>query len=354
MACRYCFVAPAVRGRPLSLEAVTSAMEYFLKSGDGVNGVRKITFMGGEPFLHFKLLCQSIDYIRSRMGPDSLAVEVFTNGTLLDPDKLKFLESRNVSLTLSIDGSRLTNDLHRVFNRQNSSAFEKAIPALGVDRRYRPGVHMIVTPETAGKLVRNVDFFFRRGASRISFTPVFGVFWPGDKIAVLKKSLDGFLKYYAFLTAQAGRRLPFEIGNIYEFMRPAEWSRTCSFRRCLCQTLTLGWDGYFYACDKSFSKHGAELAKDRVGSIDSGVDWKRRELQYARAFKWATGHGWKTGKCFSCPMGVYFSSRGASMLDNFQDVSGVYDSAMKRLACRLKDDPLFRRVHHFHGLERNT
>jgi len=42
------------------------------------------------------------------------------------------------------------------------------------------------------------------------------------------------------------------------------------------------------------------------------------------------------------------------MLDNFQDVSGVYDPAMKRLADGLKDDPFFRRVHHFHGLEGNT
>lgn len=78
-------------------------------------GVSKlfIELHGGEPLVNFQGLKDFIETANKILAKHDISYQVTTNGTLLNDDKLVFLQRNVQSLTLSLDGDRCTNDLYR-------------------------------------------------------------------------------------------------------------------------------------------------------------------------------------------------------------------------------------------------
>jgi uncharacterized protein len=90
-----------------------------------------VIFHGGEPLLAgAQTLVDFTRKLREAVGADTeLEVGMQTNGLLLTDEVLDVLESERISVSLSLDGPRHVNDLHRT-TRRGRSSFDKVEAAL--------------------------------------------------------------------------------------------------------------------------------------------------------------------------------------------------------------------------------
>ncbi|MCP4686926.1 MAG: radical SAM protein [Desulfobacterales bacterium] len=170
LACRHCWITPnLVQGAPdpgdcldpdLLREAVAEARPL---------GLRRAKLTGGEPTLHPRFL-EIVDML-TREG---LAMDMETNGTLMDADLARRLkEETNISfISVSLDGARA--DTHDAF-RNREGAFAAALR--GLDHLAAAGyenTQVIMCPHRGNinELEDLIRLAAERGAGSVKFNPV--------------------------------------------------------------------------------------------------------------------------------------------------------------------------------------
>ena len=106
--CGYCFVrnSDQDRGARMTSDTARRALELLLPAHKAVT----IAFFGGEPLLEWDLLTEIVEFAKHvYRGPGRPHFEITTNGTLLDLDKVGFLDREGFDLIVSLDGPR---DIH--------------------------------------------------------------------------------------------------------------------------------------------------------------------------------------------------------------------------------------------------
>jgi len=106
--CSYCFVHDTDDGSCPRMASATArrALELLLPAQRPVT----IAFFGGEPLLEWNLLTEVVELAKhAYRGPGRPGFEITTNGTLLDADKVAFLDREGFTMTVSLDGPR---DVH--------------------------------------------------------------------------------------------------------------------------------------------------------------------------------------------------------------------------------------------------
>lgn len=342
LACRYCYVAVnKLPGGEPGIGRLKTAVDFFLKEAPA--GGRKITFMGGEPLMNFRALDRIARHARGAGGPD-LVLQLLTNGTLLSASRLAALERSGVQVTVSLDGPAPGNDRLRVFaGRSRTSVFGSAmrrLHALSPTRRRSLGVHMVLTPESVGSLVRSVEFFRRVGFGRIAFFPRLYARWPESALRALRVSLEGLGRYYRAVLEKS--RDPFVLQALYSVLERRGWERDCP-------SLTVGPDGRFYACDKSLAFPGRKSAPHALGDPAAGFDAARAAGLYREAREFMRRRGIRVTGAY-CPMGIYFHERlegrdPARRLEDFRRAAGTFSRGLKRIAGSLKRLPAFKKIY---------
>jgi len=130
-----------------------------------------VIFHGGEPLLAgANTIAEFTRLLRATVGANvDLEVGMQTNGLLLTDDVLDVLESQRISVSLSLDGPRQVNDLHRT-TRRGRSSFEKVEAAFdrlkGRQDTFAGVIAVIdasVPPETL------LSFFAERAPPKVDF-----------------------------------------------------------------------------------------------------------------------------------------------------------------------------------------
>lgn len=135
--CKYCSysgIYPFSRihsNQYMSIETSKKAISYYLDliiQGVKYNPIRKpvIGFYGGEPLLNFKLIMESVDFIKEKYGEafnKDIEYTITTNGTLLSETKLKWLIENDFTIYLSLDGSEKNQNRNRVY-KDGSDTFK--------------------------------------------------------------------------------------------------------------------------------------------------------------------------------------------------------------------------------------
>lgn len=112
-----------------------------------------IIFHGGEPLLlKAPKICQMVENFRQvilEKAPETVVdFSLQTNGVLLKKEDLELFEKYNVGVSLSLDGPREANDLHRVTHK-NKSSFDAVLKAYYLLKEYPTvftGVLSVVDP----------------------------------------------------------------------------------------------------------------------------------------------------------------------------------------------------------------
>ncbi len=341
LACSYCYVSvnqgPAVRPTFAQLK---QSIDFFLNDVDHPH--KKITFLGGEPFVEWPLLTKAARYAREQ-GGDELVLQTFTNGTLLSPEKMEVLNDLDLHVTISLDGRKSANDKHRVYYRaKDRSVFDDVMGRLeGLDKS-RLGVSLVFTSATVEEFLQNVDHFYRMGFGRITFNPELYELWTEARLDVMRAQLRAFRKFYR-LALEKGR--PFQIPILYAVLANDESNKKGVKWWHDCHNVVLGPDAHYYACDKALTFPIGQAKDQRVGSVEKGMKWEPRREHFDRAIAGIERAGYGKDEYF-CPMGVYFYSEEAGrepteLLSNFETVAATFSEGLLGLVDDLKDNPVF-------------
>ena len=122
-----------------------------------------VIFHGGEPLLAGSdCLVETTQWIRAAVPlSTTISFSLQTNGTLLDETRLTALVEANIGISLSIDGGKSANDLHRL-DHKGKSSFDTTLRALEL---------LEANPSIYSGLISVVD-------PRISPEELFGFFGP--------------------------------------------------------------------------------------------------------------------------------------------------------------------------------
>jgi uncharacterized protein len=105
-ACQYCSQAHQphdLDGHPSDVGPFMDQLQGWFAGGtDGRGSGVKIEFWGGEPFVYWKLLKPLGEAVRDRYPAADLSI--VTNGSLLDDEKLAWVEALDIGIGLSHDG----------------------------------------------------------------------------------------------------------------------------------------------------------------------------------------------------------------------------------------------------------
>jgi len=154
LGCHYCYETRK-KEQNMSWEVARDGVDFFMNKYQKVN----FQFFGGEPLVQFELMKKITDYLRIHyVGRYGLSI--ITNGTLVTDEVIDFFLKNNVFVTLSMDGSKETQDMNRRF-KNNQGTFLILEPLLKkiIAYRIRLRIRMTITPDNCAKLFDNMNYF---------------------------------------------------------------------------------------------------------------------------------------------------------------------------------------------------
>lgn len=188
MACDYCVVEK--RDISMPWETARLALEGFLRAGAGRR--LRVRLFGGEPFLEFDLLERAVDFVAGNAPAGSAAMDVTTNASLLDSEKIAFLKNRPaLEVIISLDGADSTNEAHR----RGGVSVSGLMRRFGAELLSLPSVSVnkVVSPRTVETLTQDFIYIAELGFRRINILPAYYMEWSGAALKKLGIQLDGIL-----------------------------------------------------------------------------------------------------------------------------------------------------------------
>lgn len=281
LGCTYCYAQQGDFGmasRSMTIDEADRAVDLLLagaRAGDRVT----VAFMGGEPLANRSVLRATTERaagLGAARGVD-VRFSVTTNGTLVRVDDGEFFERHGFSVTISLDGDQETHDRLRPF-RSGAGSFativERVTPLLEMQRRMQVSARVTVT--TSNLAVRpTLDALVGLGFHSVGFAPMLAS--PTGTGEVGAAELDAFLVAMIDAGREYERRTL--AGELYPFANLANALREIDLgthRPYPCGAgagyLGVAAGGELAACHRFVGDDAG-----RMGSLDEGVDAKRRE-----------------------------------------------------------------------------
>ncbi len=187
--CSYCQVRRRGRGMPLATGF--AAVDYLLQSRKPRLQLR---FFGGEPLLRFDFMREVMRYGESRRQSRPLHYFITTNGLLLDDEKLRFLQSLDATVLLSLDGSREGCAARlKGAGRDCYAILLRALDCLqGSGVTYF--VNLVIAPPNAANIRRELQALAALGVRRAQLAYQVGLLWPREALESLKTELGVFMR----------------------------------------------------------------------------------------------------------------------------------------------------------------
>ncbi len=305
--CGYCYFADKKYKNPdwLTIEDIEKAFDLYLKHINPKR-VQKISLTGGEPFLNFPLLSNSLKFARKSLGAKA-NIEIFTNGTFLSPHKAEVLLKENPMLIISMDGDKKAHDAARKFyDRKGKSVFNvvyKNIKNAGHDIISQCYCGVTFCGENIKRIYESIDFLLFLGFKgiRIDFDVL--RIWKPEEINEIREEVLKIKKLYA-KTVEIGfgdirQRL------IFDFIIPPQELKQIKNPQEL-REIALAPDKCFYPSGLA-ATYGNEKEIYRIGDIEKGFDYLKmdkvlRELNSYFSTNKRDGYN-------GCPTHIYFAAR---------------------------------------------
>jgi uncharacterized protein len=211
-----------------------------------------LSFFGGEPLLCKDLIRETVDYAKKAGAEKGCAFhfKLTTNGTLLDDDFLRFCTDNRVMVALSLDGTRVSHDAHRLLTDGGGSyaRVEDAAKRLLAHQPYACAM-MVVNPDTVHSYadgVRNLhDLGFQYYICSLNYER--SAAWTDAHMDELARQFDRLSDMYIRWTLDEEKFYfsPFEV----KMRSHIDGERYCE-QRCQLglKQLSVDTDGRLYPC----------------------------------------------------------------------------------------------------------
>lgn len=284
--CPYCFTEHNTR--VIDLGTMKSAIMFIINQYENkkhnlkTNRKPGFTFFGGEPMLHFEDIIKPTVLWTEEMGlreKYGITFSMTTNGTLLTEDILHWLSEHQVSILLSMDGDKETQDSQRP-GVNGSSSFDMIKPNIPAILKYYPTVtfRSAIEPFNADKIFQNYLFARNNNFMNYFITPNIGGNWDEESI----KTAMGQLALIAQVMYQdiSCGVVPLVWNEIFVNMKEIFYEKKdqgISFHHCGIGTNSIGIaaNGDLYGCQE----HNTYINHDifYIGDIFTGIDKKRHK-----------------------------------------------------------------------------
>jgi len=122
MECAYCFAGGGSFGsengedKLMSEKTAMAAMRFLMENSKNRRNL-EVDFFGGEPLLNFETVKNTVSNTRAleKKYNKNVRFTLTTNGTLLDAEKIDFINENISNVVLSLDGTKETNDKMRKY-----------------------------------------------------------------------------------------------------------------------------------------------------------------------------------------------------------------------------------------------
>jgi sulfatase maturation enzyme AslB (radical SAM superfamily) len=197
--CAYCYQQP---GGSLLMPwpALRAALDVLLRSS---SPSVVLEFSGGEPLLASSSIARAVRYVERTRGARDVRYELTTNGTLLDPARLDFLDAHDFAVNLSyhpVPGER---------DRRNQASFWRLDRLLDRLREHsqlwRDRLHIAVTVGTRElpHLAETVRYLMRKELRDIGISAAFGQ--PGSRARDIARIEQQFARITRLVLAHRER-----------------------------------------------------------------------------------------------------------------------------------------------------
>lgn len=286
--CKYCFVEqhPHFMSYDVALKAVNFILENLEKKNKKFNSNERcnLTYFGGEPTLMWdEIIVPLTKYIRENNYPIDL--NMTTNGTLLNKERIEFLKEFDVPILLSFDGAEETQNFNRKCRNQEENSFDlvvKNIPLILEAFPYTTFRGTIYAP-TADKTFENYIFAEYAGFKNIFLVPDERSPWTEEQKDNLKNEIDKIYSYMDYCFSVEKRKpINFSlINNSFTHVLKHDLNTLTNKNnkktqrpavRCGLGTGmgSIGYDGSIFGCQEQTSK-----GKDNIfyiGNLNTGIN----------------------------------------------------------------------------------
>lgn len=184
--CKYC-IFKNNDNKSLDIDKV----DKFLNNFPEINNIR---VTGGEPLIEFEKLSVLVSKIRNK----NIKIEVITNSSLLDQEKIDFFKKHNIKLIISFDGGKSSNDFNRVFEN-NKGSFDSICKKLSLIKKNNLPLNITMTldPSNVSDLYENFEYILKQQPKEINLTPVLDKIWKDSEVDNLNKQLKSIVDLYS-------------------------------------------------------------------------------------------------------------------------------------------------------------
>ncbi|MGL4874118.1 MAG: thioether cross-link-forming SCIFF peptide maturase [Clostridium sp.] len=337
--CKYCFADEGeYNGHKgvMDLETAKVALDYIVKRSGPRRNV-EIDLFGGEPTMIWDTVTSIIEYARSKEAEwnKNIRFTMTTNATLLDEEKMDFIDKEMGNIILSLDGRPEVNDKVRI-TFDGKGSHHMILPNIKkmVEKRDKSKHHCVRGTFTA----ENLDFYedamymADQGFKEISIEPV--VLEKGHPLALKEEHLGRiFENYDKLFDEMARRKREGDEFNFYHFNIDLQGG-PCVYKRISgCgagfEYVAITPQGEVYPCHQFVGRE-----EFKIGSIfDDSYD-----KEMGKEFKMA--HIYNKPKCKECWARFYCS--GGCQANNVAfngDIKNPYDIGCqmqkKRIECAI-------------------
>lgn len=289
LGCTYCYAGEKFRQR-MSDEVAERALD--LAFADDRPRVQ-VSFFGGEPLLEWPRLQRLADAAaaRARQSGKELVLSLTTNGTLLDEERVDFLNARGFFIGLSIDGVAAAHEATRP-TRGGGSSFPQVAAALALLIRRRAWLETIsvIDPRNVHRLGESVRWLVDQGVTRVALNPSYGATWSDDDLAAWERAYGEIAELYV---ARCRAERPVYINVIEDKLVSHAKGGYDEGDRCSLggRSVAVSPAGHLYPCERMVGEDRDPSL--RLGDVHRGVDLGRRLLLVARA-------GPRSDECGGC------------------------------------------------------
>ena len=314
LACKYCFVQQ--KPHYMSLDIAKKCVDFLannIKKSNKQNG--SLTFFGGEPTLLWdEIIVPITEYIEDNY-PNLIYLNITTNGTLLNKDRIDFMYSHNIKPHLSCDGDEFVQNENRPCRDETKKSFDlviKNIPYL-LYRFPQTTMRATISQDTVDQTFNSYLFANLNNFQSFFITPNCREKWSEENLKILNEQVQ--LIYSYILTSFIENKKPINFSSINKTFTQIlqrdlqvynkEFNHISVERspyRCGLGTTSaaFGYDGKIYGCQEQNSYENNSLFY--IGDIFNGID-KNKHYQLLKKYtSQAMQKCENQEECNNCPL----------------------------------------------------
>lgn len=305
--CKYCYISDKAPQKIMTIETAKKAVDYLLDNKEIFNTEAVVwNFIGGEPLLETDLIDQICDYIKveaykkKHKWSDCYRFNICTNGILYGSDKFQNLMEKNksnISVGITIDGTKEKHDLQRVY-LDGRGSYDDIIDnvELWKSQFSNPITKVTIGHDDLHCVADSIIHLWNLGLRNVPANVVYEDVWEDGDDIIFEEQLKKLANYV----------LDNELWNTYSCSLFSEYlgfpqSKQDKLRNH-CGTgkmLAIDYKGNLYPCIRFMDYSLSKKEGISIGNIYKGI-----ELDKVRAFYGLDAVVQSTDECLNCEVAM--------------------------------------------------